>query len=90
MATPINNPNYSFIINTNPNVPSNGLLASQPLLFTYQMYPKIPWHPKEGQPCGDGCGAVSHCNTNNVCVRNKSKGTVFTDEVLLNFKKNKK
>ena len=61
-------------------------LQSQPLLFLNQVYPKNPWYPKDGQPCGDGCGATSSCKLINksqkICVRNKQTGTVFSKPVI--------
>ena len=78
--------NYSYIQNGN-NINLDSQLNTQPLIFTNQIYPKMPWYPKVGSPCGNGCGATSMCSKNGLCVRRPSTGTVFGPEVHYKFKK---
>jgi hypothetical protein len=73
--------NYSYI-SLSPQYNSNVTkLSSQPLQFPYQLYPRVPYYYKENMPCGNGCGAVSTCNENGICVRNKDNGTLLGKQV---------
>lgn len=71
-------------------------MKMQPMLFTDQLYPKIPWYPKDGMSCKtennnfygivtDNCGAAMHCNSGR-CMRNTYTGTVFDGNVVYSKK----
>lgn len=63
-------------------------LSMQPLIFTNQIYPKIPWYPKTNMPCGSGCGATGKCGPKGLCEIRPSNGTVFSGDVTYIPKKN--
>lgn len=72
------NMNVPFMLNNyNQSNDPNSTLYQQPLLYPTEMYPKIPWYPKTGQPCVEGqCGATSTCS-NNMCIPNSTMNTVM-------------
>lgn len=58
-----------------------GQMGQPPLLYPYQLYPKIPYYPSVGQLCTDddptkGCGATGYCREGQ-CYMKHSDGTVF-------------
>jgi hypothetical protein len=81
-----NTSQYTYIQNGFSEA-QDSLLYSQPLVFTNQIYPKMPWYPKTGMPCGSGCGATGTCSKNGVCMRRPSTGTVFAEQVTYRINK---
>jgi len=52
----------------NMNMNNMNNLYQQPLMYPKQLYPKLPWYPKYGQPCAEGdCGATGAC-VNGICA----------------------
>lgn len=69
---------YAYVPGVNyqyPQGPASNL-DQTPLVYPTQLYPKIPWYPSVGKPCGDGCGATGTC-VDGVCKRNPTNKTVF-------------
>ena len=59
------------------SMPRQSNLYQQPLSYANQLYPKVPWYPKEGSACyKNDCGATGTC-VQGVCRNNNSPNTAF-------------
>jgi hypothetical protein len=70
---------YAYVPGINYQYPQGpqSNLNQTPLMYPTQLYPKIPFFPSVGRPCGNGdCGATGTC-TEGVCQRNDGSKTVF-------------
>jgi hypothetical protein len=79
-----NNYQGSIYYGPGPNYPDNTItdLYQQPLMFSTQSYPKIPWYPKAGMSCStDECGATATC-IDKKCVPNSTDKTVLDTPII--------
>jgi hypothetical protein len=75
----MNNNPYAYVPGVNYQSPGGPMsnLNQTPLTYPTQLYPKIPFYPSVGKPCGENsCGATGVCQQG-VCQRKNSDGTVF-------------
>lgn len=72
------------------NIENQSFLKSQPYTYIQQLYPRVPYYPKNNMKCNKSseCEATGMCK-NNICTMRKSEGSVFSDPVVYKFKKYK-